>query len=109
PSPTSRRSPCASGNPVASEAAGGPSARLVVRVALADPRPSLSSRRSLDGTGRRGLPRISTMHLLRRHLVLVDRVTTNIDPPAGQPGRQPRVPPFLTDRHRQLEIGHDSS
>ena len=36
-------------------------------------------------------------------------IAADIDAPAGQPGRQPGVLPFLADRERQLEIRNDDA
>ena len=33
-------------------------------------------------------------------------IAADVDPPAGQPGRQPGVLALLADRQRQLEVGH---
>lgn len=34
-------------------------------------------------------------------------IRPDVDPPAGQPGREPRVLAFLADRERQLVVGND--
>src|SRR5699024_922062 len=98
----------APGNQDTSEPACGPSVPLVDRVAPADPLPSLSSRRSFNGTGRCRLPRVSMVHSLRSRFVVANRITADVDSPAGQPCRQPGILTFLTDRQRQLEVGYDS-
>src|ERR1700722_20373800 len=38
--------------------------------------------------------------------LLVGRVPADVDPPAGEPGGQPRILAFLSDGQRQLEVGH---
>ncbi len=70
-------------------------------------------RRGIPGRRRRGIPRRRRTGIPRRrrpgirHRSRRALVWPDVDPPAGQPGRQPRVLAFFADRQRELVIGHD--